>query len=70
MENQAESRVMAQVTRELRDRFPDIEPRVIDTTVAEVLEGFAESSVRDFLPILVQREAQVRLRARPMSHAS
>lgn len=57
-----ELEIVALVTTRLHDRFPDLAPRQIEVEVAATLNTFAGSTVHSFLPILVERQALVRLR--------
>lgn len=56
-----EPEMVALVTTRLHDRLPDFSPRQIEEEVVAVLSTFAASKVRSFLPILVERQALMRL---------
>ncbi|MBI4939349.1 MAG: hypothetical protein HY830_01215 [Actinobacteria bacterium] len=46
----------------LAARHPLFRPRTIDRLVRRIFDEFADSPVRTYLPVLVQREAERRLR--------
>ena len=62
MATTSETEIVAQVAARLHDLFPDLAPRRIEAEVAAVLSAFADSKVRTYLPILVERRALERLR--------
>jgi hypothetical protein len=47
----------------LRDRFPDAPPESIKNAVDEVHHQFDGRPIRDFIPVLVEREVADRFRA-------
>ncbi|MFI7601877.1 three-helix bundle dimerization domain-containing protein [Actinoplanes sp. NPDC049681] len=51
------------VTEALRLRWPDLPAAVISHHVAEAFSAFEDAAVRDFLPVLVEREVHRRLSA-------
>lgn len=53
---------MEQLTERLRERFPDEPGDGIERMVAQVHGGYEASTVRDFIPVLVERELVDRLR--------
>jgi hypothetical protein len=65
MASGTESEVVALVTARLRVRLPETAPGQIEEEVVAVLGTFADSKVRSFLPILVERQALERLRRLP-----
>lgn len=52
---------VAEVTARVCDRIPDIDGGAIETQVSQLFDAYADSKVRVFLPILVEREAVARL---------
>ncbi|WP_171013220.1 hypothetical protein [Microbacterium sp. 2FI] len=52
---------MDQVAERLATRFPAIDAEAISTIVREAYAAFADAHVRDFIPVLVEREAKTRL---------
>jgi hypothetical protein len=52
---------MTEVSRRLRAKFPDTRAEVIDATVAELHREFDGDPIRDFVPVLVERQAVERL---------
>ena len=65
METQTEHELVAEVTTRLRTRFPHLDEAALETMVTSVLAGYGDSKVRDFVPILAERDvvAQVRQQA-------
>ena len=55
----------AQVTERLYVRFPSIAHELVELTVETVDRTFAQATIQDFLPILVEREAASRLAQLP-----
>ncbi len=53
---------MEQLTERLRERFPDEPADGIGQMVAQLHDGYGASTVRDFIPVLVEREMVDRLR--------
>jgi len=62
---------MSEVARRLQERFPDARPDVVDALVQDLHHEFDGDPIRDFLPVLVEREAVARLTLStdPRSHA-
>ncbi len=58
----AESAALQQVVQRLSGRFPDVPVGVVQSTVAEVYASLADAHVRDFLPVIVEREAKKQLK--------
>ncbi len=54
--------IVAQVTARVREKLPQVGSDSIATEVTEVFAQYAGSKVRDFVPILVEREVVDRLR--------
>jgi len=57
-----EDREMASVEAELADEFRDVDPQTIHALVAEGYAALTPAKVTSFLPILVIRSVQTRLR--------
>jgi hypothetical protein len=66
----AEARVVALVSARLRKRFPDVSHEVIVRVVAGYHRQFDGRPIRDFVPILVERQARDLLRAIPTQRRS
>jgi len=58
---ETEIRALRAVVDRLARRFPDQPTSVIEDVVAYEHSLFAESRVRDYIPILVERAAKLRL---------
>ncbi|WP_344737546.1 three-helix bundle dimerization domain-containing protein [Microbacterium awajiense] len=50
--------------------FPDVEPAMVETIVQEAYAGMANARVRDFVPVLVEREAKTRIKASRVAEAT
>ena len=57
-----EKAALEQVTERLGKRFPELAAATIEATVNEVYTSLADAHVRDFLPVLVEREAKKQLK--------
>jgi hypothetical protein len=60
----SESEVVSQVKVRVRDKLPQVDPQAVDEAVAVSLGAYADCNVRNFVPILVEREALARLSVR------
>jgi hypothetical protein len=71
MEIREEGQAMSEVTRRLQAKFPDARPDVVDAVVQALHHEFDGDPIRDFVPVLVEREAVARLTLStdPRSHA-
>ena len=58
-----EARAVAEVTRRLSTRFPDVPVDVVSATVHDCHAQFAGSPIRGFVPVLVERMARSSLLA-------
>lgn len=56
-----EEAAMDQVAERLATRFPEVAAETIAAIVGEVYVALADARVRDFIPVLVEREAKSRL---------
>ena len=61
METREEAHAISEVTRRLQEKFPDARPDVIDAMVRDLHHEFDGDPIRDFVPVLVEREAVTRL---------
>ena len=59
--NEDEDRAVAEVAERLLKRFPLEQPDVVKATVAEFHQRYEGSRIRDYIPVLVEREARDRL---------
>lgn len=64
METQSERDLVAEVTSRLRRRFPHLSDEELEPMVKSTLAGYDDSKVRDFVPILAEREVVAQLRRR------
>ena len=56
-----EDAAIQDVIDRLAERFPKLPPTQIADAVFEARDSFARAQVRDFVPLLVEREARARL---------
>jgi hypothetical protein len=70
MPKKTEAQAVAAVVDRLAERFPTVERSVIEDMVAHEHSLFAHGRVRDYIPILVERAAKLRLSGRPAQPAS
>ena len=64
MAKKSEAQAVAAVVDRLAERFPAVERSVIEDMVAHEHSLFAHGRVRDYIPILVERAAKLRLSGR------
>lgn len=64
-----EQKVVSEVTTRVHDRVPEVETQRVEVAVVHRFEVYADSKVRDFLPILVEREVVEQLRGRSRRQA-
>ena len=57
-----EIRALDQVADRLRERFPDTPPDNIKQMVSQVHHQYDGSPIRDFIPVLVEREVSEHFR--------
>ncbi len=50
--------------------YPDVEPSKVEAIVLEAYAGMADAKVRDFVPVLVEREAKARIKASRIAEAT
>ena len=62
-ENEFEALVY--LAERLRQRFPHLAEDAAFELIAEELESFDSARLRDYVPVLVERNVLLRLRARP-----
>jgi hypothetical protein len=60
-----EDRAVAEVAARLRSRFPFVEPSSIDEVITDCHREYDGHPIRDFIPILVERQARDHLTAIP-----
>ncbi|MRG60167.1 hypothetical protein GE115_09845 [Agromyces sp. CFH 90414] len=59
----SEQRSVDEVIGRLSEKYPDIDPALIQGIVAEEHEAFDGRPVRDFVPVLVEKKAKQRVKA-------
>ncbi|KQR90953.1 MULTISPECIES: three-helix bundle dimerization domain-containing protein [Microbacterium] len=63
MTNEIDERAsVAQITERLSTRYPHLDPRHVASVVAAAYDGMSTARVRDFVPVLVERQAKGLLR--------
>jgi len=60
-ETSDEDRAIADVIERLQARFPQTAEIEIDSAVRDARRTFERARVRDFVPVLVEREARARI---------
>ncbi len=65
MSSTDEDQALTELSARLRERFPTALPETIDTVVRGSHREFDGDPIRDFIPVLVEREAVARLRQIP-----
>lgn len=58
MQENSETKALADVAERLRARFPDIPTDTVDEAVAYCHSEFDGHPIRDFVPVLVERKAR------------
>lgn len=58
---QNENDAIQHVVGRLARQFPELPPREVERAVYGKYESFADSPIRDFVPVLVERSARNRL---------
>ena len=61
MTKEPEARALMAVVERLAERFPNEQRSVIEDVVAEEHGSLDEGRIRDYVPILVERAAKLRL---------
>jgi hypothetical protein len=56
-----EGRAIEEIIERLSDRYPKATPEQVQHAVADAQRHFNRAAVRDFVPILIEREARARL---------
>jgi anti-sigma-K factor RskA len=57
-----EDKAIAEIVERLQERFPALSPETVTTVVNETRASFEGSKVRDFVPVLIEKEAKKRLK--------
>lgn len=60
-------RIRSHVSTRLAERFPDAQPDAIHEAVHRAWTALSGARLRDYLEILVERDATALLRARPLA---
>ncbi|WP_203720782.1 three-helix bundle dimerization domain-containing protein [Paractinoplanes brasiliensis] len=58
-----EAQALDHVARSVRDRYPGVPTEAIAERVRSAHQRYADARVRDFVPLLVERELMAELRA-------
>lgn len=58
---------LAEVVERLEQRFPALDRRDVESVVTEMHGELADATVRDFVPVLVEKQARDRLQERVRS---
>jgi len=63
MDTEDEARAIQDICTRLRTRFPATPPDTVQQTVGTAYDSLRTARIRDFVPVLVEREARDRLAA-------
>ena len=66
---QNETDAIQHVVGRLGGQFPELPPDEIERTVRDKYESLADSPIRDFVPVLVERAARRQLAEQHTGHA-
>ena len=61
MTDEAETRALAVVAERMRDRFPNLPPDIVDAAVARFHREYDGRPIREFVPLLVERQVREHL---------
>lgn len=59
-----EEKTIAEIIARLTERFPEASPDEVTAAVDGARESFDGSKVRDFVPVLIEKEAKKRLKGK------
>ena len=59
-----EGKAIGEIVERLQERFPDATPQAIQDAVEYARTSFADATVRDFVPVLIEKEAKARLKGK------
>jgi hypothetical protein len=59
-----EDKAIAEIAGRLKERFPEASDDEIADAVAFGRAGFESAKVRDFVPVLIEKEAKARLKGK------
>jgi 3-hydroxy-3-methylglutaryl CoA synthase len=59
-----EEKAMAEIVTRLTERFPDASQTEVTAAVDAARASFDSSKVRDFVPVLIEKEAKKRLKGK------
>lgn len=62
MDADEENAAVEKVVERLEERFPDVDPSVVEHVVDEEHHNLDGNPIRDFVPVLVEHEARDRIR--------
>lgn len=70
MQSISEDQALNELAQRLRDRFPSQPPETIEKVVRDYHREFDGDPIRDFIPVLVERQAVDRLSDVPDQRAA
>jgi hypothetical protein len=59
-----EGKAIAEIHERLRERFPDAGDEAIASAIEHARASFESAKVRDFVPVLIEKEAKARLKGK------
>lgn len=59
-----EEKAIGEIVERLRERFPEATPAAVDDAVEKARASFTGAKVRDFVPVLIEKEAKAHLKGK------
>ncbi|TDN91510.1 hypothetical protein [Microbacterium sp. BK668] len=59
-----ESKAMEEIAERLQERFPEASRQTIVDAIEKARAGFDGAKVRDFVPVLIEKEAKAHLKGK------
>ena len=59
-----EDHAVAEIAERLQERFPEATPESITAAIEQARASFTDAKVRDFVPVLIEKEAKARLKGK------
>lgn len=59
-----ESKAISEIVQRLQEQFPAVSPESVTDAVERARATFSGAKVRDFVPVLIEKEAKARLKGK------
>lgn len=59
-----EGKAIGEIVDRLQERFPDATSQAVRDAVEYARTSFSDATVRDFVPVLIEKEAKARLKGK------